>query len=121
MTNWQIIRWWELRRLLYNTILFAIGITSIFVMELLMEKVIPVGEDAIEPMALALGVVAYGIMANVCYTLGWIVELIGRRQHEARARLRAKKLFLMGLWFSCLLTSAPSWFGLVFWLTHRGR
>jgi len=107
MTTWQVIRWWELRRLLYNAILFVIGIGSILGMELLMAKVIPVGEDAIEPMALPFCVVGYGIMANLCYTLGWIVELIGRRNDAARARLRAKKLFLMGLWFSCLLTSAP--------------
>jgi hypothetical protein len=66
MTTWESIRWWELRRLLYNAILFAIGIASIFVMELLMDKVIPVGEDAIEPLALAFGVLIYGIMANVC-------------------------------------------------------
>ncbi len=44
MTAWQIIRWWELRRLLYNAILFVIGIASIMTIEMLMQKVIPVGE-----------------------------------------------------------------------------
>jgi hypothetical protein len=121
MTNWDVIRWWELRRLLYNGILFPIGIASIIGMMLLMEKAGPVGEDALESFVPALGAVLYGIMANMCYTLGWIVELVGRRSDEARARLRAKKLFLMGLWLSCLLTSAPFWFGLVFWMTHRGH
>jgi cytochrome bd-type quinol oxidase subunit 1 len=118
MTNWQVIRWWELRRLLYNAILFVIGIASILGMMFLLEKANPASDDNVEPF---LGVVAYGFMANLCYTLGWIVELIGRRQDEARARVRAKKLFLMGLWFSCLLTSAPFWFGLIFWMTHRGH
>jgi hypothetical protein len=119
MTTWEIIRWWELRRILYNLILFTIGVASIIGMELLMDKVIPVGEDAVEPFAMALGVVVYGIMANLCYTLGCVVELIGRRKDEVGARLRAKKLFLVGLWLSCLLTSAPLWFGLIFRLTHR--
>ena len=119
MTTWEIIRWWELRRLLFNAILFVIGIASILAMELLMEKVIPVGEDAVEPFAVAIGVVAYGVMANISYRSGWIVELVGRRSDEAAARARAKKLFLMGLWLSCLLTTAPFWFGLVFRLTHR--
>lgn len=119
MTTWQIIRWWELRRLLYNAVLFAIGIASIMVMELLMDKVIPVGEDAIEPFAMALGVVAYGVAANLCYSLGWIVEIFGRKTDEAAARLKAEKQFLLGMWFSCLLTTAPFWFGLVFWLTHK--
>jgi hypothetical protein len=120
-TTWQIIRWWELRRLVYNLVLFAIGIGSIVAMELLMGKVIPVGEDAVEPFALALGAVAYGIAANLCYTLGWAVELAGRRTDENRARLRAEKHFLAGLWLSCLLTTAPFWFGLIFWLAHRNR
>jgi len=86
-----------------------------------MDKVIPVGEDAVEPIVLALGAVVYGIAANLCYTFGWIVELIGRKTDERRARLRAEKLFLAGLWFSCLLTTLPLWFGLIFLLTHRNR
>lgn len=119
MTSWEVIRWWEIRRLLYNATLFAVGIGSILGMEFLMDRVIPVGEDAIEPFALALGVVVYGIAANLCYTSGWIVELMGKKAGEERARSRAKKHFLLGLWFSSLLTTAPFWFGLVFWLTHR--
>jgi MFS family permease len=120
MTTWEIIRWWELRRLLYNAILFAIGIASNFAMEFLVQKVIPVGKDAPE-LETGLTVVAYGIMANLCYTFGWIVELIGRRNHRVEARARAKKQFLWGFWFSCLLTAAPFWLGLVFWLSHRTR
>lgn len=119
MTTWEIIRWWEIRRILYNAILFAIGIASIIGMEWLMGKVIPVGEDAVEPFVLAVGVVAYGIMANLCYTLGWIAEVRTSRADGVLARARGKKLFLAGLWLSCLLTSTPLWFGLVFWLVHR--
>jgi hypothetical protein len=119
MTNWQVIRWWELRRLLYNAILFVIGIASVFAMEFFAQKVDSVGDAP--QLETGLTIVLYGFMANVCYTLGWIVELTGRRKDEARARVRAKKLFLMGLWFSCLLTSAPFWFGFVFWMTHRSR
>jgi hypothetical protein len=121
MTNWEIIRWWELRRITYNAILFVIGIVSILTMEWLMGKVIPVGEDAVEPFVLSVGVIVYAIMANLCYTLGWIVELGSRTLNPASARSRSKKLFLGGLWLSCLLTAAPFWLGLVFWLVHRNR
>ena len=55
MTTGQVIRWWELRRLFYNAVLFVIGVSSIMGMEWLMTKVIPLGEDAIEPMFLVLG------------------------------------------------------------------
>src|SRR6266702_238725 len=107
MTTWEIIRWWEIRRIPYNAILFAIGITAIFAMEWFMGKVIPVGEDAIEPLALAIGVLIYGIMANLCYTMGWVLELVGNTTDAVRARSRGKKMFLAGLWLSCLLTTAP--------------
>jgi hypothetical protein len=121
MTAWESIRWWEFRRVVYNAVLFAIGIASILAVELLMGRVVPVGADAIEPFALAISVVAYGIAANLCYTLGWVVELAGRKTDEARARDRAQIHFRIGLWLSCLLTTAPFWLGLVFWLVHRNR
>jgi hypothetical protein len=65
MTTSQVIRWWELRRLLYNAVLLAVGLAAIVGVEWLMGRVIPLGEDAIEPMALLLGVIVYGIMVNL--------------------------------------------------------
>lgn len=90
MTVGEVVRWWELRRLLYNMILLVVGIAAIAGMEWLMDKVVPIGEDAIEPMALALGVVVYGVMANICYTLGWVIELWGRKTDPASARRRGQ-------------------------------
>lgn len=40
MTNWEVVRWWEVRRIAYTAILFVIGIVSILGMEWLMGKVI---------------------------------------------------------------------------------
>lgn len=120
MTVWQVIRWWELRRLLYNAVLLVVGAAAIVGLEFLMEPVIPHGEDAIEPMMLAVAVPAYGFMANLCYTLGWIVELIGREADPGLARRRARWMFRAGLLFSCVLTSLPFWFALGYWLVHRG-
>lgn len=54
LTIGQVIRWWELRRLLYNAALLVVGISAIAGMEWLMAKSIPLGEDAIEPMSLVL-------------------------------------------------------------------
>jgi len=121
MTSWQIIRWWEIRRIPFNAILFVVGIASILAMEWFMERAIPVGEDAIEPFALAIGVLIYAILANLFYTLGWLVELAMSRTDEVVARVRARRMFLAGLWFSCLLTTLPFWFGFVFWLLHRSK
>jgi hypothetical protein len=119
MTAGQIIRWWELRRLLYNAVLLVIGLAAIAGMESLMNTVIPAGEDAVEPLALIVGGVFYGIGANLFYTLGWIVELYERKIDTEVARQHANLFFRIGLAFSCLLTTMPFWFGLVFWLAHK--
>ncbi len=88
LSSWQIIFWWEWRRLLYNFLLLIIGFISIIGFEILMSKVIPLGEDAQEPMGMFLGVAAYAIMANVCYTFGWMVELGTRKVDPVLARKR---------------------------------
>ena len=54
-TAWQIICWWEIRRILYNAILFGVGIASIFAMEWFFDRFIPPEREGIEPMALAFG------------------------------------------------------------------
>jgi hypothetical protein len=33
MTTWEIIRWWELRRIPYNAVMFVFGIASLMGME----------------------------------------------------------------------------------------
>lgn len=121
MTVGQIIRWWELRRLLYNAVLLVVGLAAIAGMEWLMGRAVPVGEDAVEPMALVVGVLVYGLMANLCYTLGWVIELWGRKTDPASARRRGQWMFRVGLLFSCVLTSLPFWFAGVFWIMHRGH
>jgi hypothetical protein len=120
MTTWQIIRWWELRRIPYNAVLFVIGMTSLLAMEWLQARALPVGRNAIE-LETGLTVVAYAVLANLCYTLGWIVELAGRKSHNPSDRTRARRLFVVGLCFSCLLTSAPFWLGLVQVFVQRTR
>ena len=118
LTYWQIILWWEKRRLLYNALLLVVGIAALVAFEVLMGKAIPPGQDAEEPSGLLLGVCAYAFMANVCYTLGWFIELASRNVDPAAARRRARWMFRNGLIFSCLLTAAPTWFAIVFYLLH---
>ena len=121
LTRGEIVRWWELRRLVYNAVLLVIGVASISGCEWLMTKIIPLGEDAIEPMGLVVVVVIYGAMANFCYTLGWVVELWGRKADPVAARRRGEWRFRVGLLFSSVLTSLPFWFACVCWIAYRVR
>lgn len=121
MTTTQVIIWWEIRRILFNLALLVIGVSSIAAMEVIMDRVIPKGEDAVEPLALLFGVVMYGLMANVCYTLGWIVELRMRKGDFASARQRGRRFFKLGLAGSCLLTTLPLWMAFLYWLVSPER
>jgi hypothetical protein len=121
LTRGEVVRWWELRRLVYNAVLLVIGVGTIAGYEWLMTKMIPLGEDAIEPMGLVVGAVVYGIMANLCYTLGWMVELRSRKTDPMAARRRGQWMFRAGLLFSCVLTSLPFWFACLMWGLHRVR
>ncbi len=121
MSSAQVILWWELRRLVYNAVLFVVGVATLAGYEWLMTKLIPLGEDAIEPMGLVVGVVVYAAMANLCYTLGWVVELWSRKTDPVAARRRGQWMFRAGLLLSCVLTSLPFWFACLMWGLHRVR
>ncbi len=121
MTIGRVILWWELRRLVYNAVLFVIGGATVAGSEWLMTKMIPLGDDVIEPMGLVVLVVLYGAMANLFYTLGWIIELRARKDDPVAARRQGQWMFRAGLLFSCVLTSLPLWFACVCWIGYRIR
>jgi hypothetical protein len=112
ITTWGAILWWELRRIPFNLALLVIGVVSVLLMEVIAERVIPVGEDAVEPMLLMAGIGAYAVAANVFYTLGWVVELMVRRHDRVVARKSAREIFKIGFIGSCVLTTAPIWLAL---------
>jgi hypothetical protein len=60
----------------YNAILYVFGIASIFAMDYFARKAISV--DGAPELETGLTIILYGIMANLCYTSFWIVELAGR-------------------------------------------
>src|SRR6185295_3382546 len=80
----RTIEWWEARRIPYNVIVGAMGILSCLLVvacEIVIERVqhVPAGPMPDPPLFAVVAVVAYGVGANVCYTMGWVVELLVRR------------------------------------------
>jgi len=59
---YQVILWWELRRIPYNLIMAAVGLLSM----------------AIMAVSIPLIYVLMAVGLNVLYTGGWMVELLGR-------------------------------------------
>ncbi len=101
----EVIVWWEVRRVPYNVIIGAAGAISLllFFAFITWSGELKPGEDAVEPMALLLAPLA----ANVCYTAGWIGELmllLVRRHSPVVGPL----LFVAGTVFSLAVVLLPA-------------
>ena len=116
----QIILWWEKRRVLYNILVGAVGLVSVTVLLTVGRRVIGEQEPLFSPFLLFLGILIYGVGANICYTAGWIVELLISRRGSRNTDKFANGAFKAGLWFSCAITSLPFWFVLVLWISRAG-
>jgi hypothetical protein len=72
----------------------------------------PIVGDAIGipdgPILLVFGILLYAILANICYTGGWIVELLLVRWNPTRAAGFGVRAFRRGLKFSIGLTLFPA-------------
>ena len=101
----RVVQWWESRRLTYNAIVGGTGLVVLgycYGLELLV-----LGHIAGPPWQ---AVVAYGLLANVCYTFGWIVENLAERWLKKPVYGLGPALFRHGLVFSLGLTVLPGLF-----------
>ena len=105
-----IILWWESKRIRYNLIVGLTGISSIVLVLVAGSAAVKPGVDFEEPIALIFGPIVFGIMANVCYTAGWIVDI---GFYRAAPRF---KLFQFGLIFSIVVAGLPGLWAVIAWL-----
>ena len=101
----EIIGWWEARRLPFNAAVGTAGVvtlTGVSVLSVLPPYAHPM---PILPMLGIAGV--YGIAANVCYSLGWVAELLIRGHGDESLEPVGPALFRYGFAFSVGLTLFP--------------
>jgi hypothetical protein len=123
-TSWtraDVIKWWELRRILFNLALLVVGLTSVAGAMALWANAGPADDTEFSSLGLFFGVALYALGANAFYTLGWIVELIVRRFDIVVARKSAKVMWRWGLIGSCVVTSAPLWIALMVWIVGHAK
>jgi hypothetical protein len=111
-TDWEVIAWWESRRIPYNLIVGTAGIICcaiILITAFITEKLIgeAIGLSG-TPIFEILAVLIYGIMANVCFTGGWILELLSRRIWGDRAEGFGEIAFTWGTLGSIVVTLIPA-------------
>ena len=104
-TPLSALGWWESRRLQYNLIVGSAGLVTLTCFTLY-ALTFP---GAVLPtlQGLVIGSLAYGIAANVCYTLGWWAEMLARLVWGRTAPQMGPLLYRQGVIFSVGLTLLP--------------
>ena len=103
----QIIIWWELRRILYNIIVLICGILSLLIMMSAASGRVELapGEDFYEPIMIPI----FAVLCNFGYSLGWLTEIFIKRSLTYGTRM-----FKVGLYFTLFWVFLPTiiWIGI---------
>jgi hypothetical protein len=113
----HIVAWWELRRPVYNAVVGAVGIGTAAVVLAVTYTCEARGGQAVglpdSPLFAVFLVLVYVVMANVCYTGGWVAELLVARVWRVDTRHFGPIALALGTLFSILLTLAPACIAMV--------
>ncbi|HEX6372135.1 MAG TPA: hypothetical protein VF006_24675 [Longimicrobium sp.] len=110
------LAWWESKRITYNK---AVGGAGLFTLtSVAFFFTLPPFPEPPPLAFLAGGAVVWGIAANVCYSLGWIVEQTARKLWGRQTPDMGPLMFREGLIFSVGLTLLPSAFAAVAWVAR---
>jgi hypothetical protein len=89
------------RALYLNAVLLAVGFASWLLVMTAGSAAAKPGEDFEEPLAMGSGIFIYVVMANVGYTLGWVVDTVF---YNGRPR---RRLYKSGLILAVVFTALP--------------
>lgn len=99
----RVVQWWESRRPAFNA---AVGITGLGTLVWVNAmSLLAKGEWFGVPWQV---IVVYGLTANACFTLGWVVENVVERWLKRPVYGLGPALFRHGLVFSLGLTLIPA-------------
>jgi hypothetical protein len=112
ISTFEVIKWWEMRRVPYNLLVGAAGIFTC-IMTVIVATI--ASETIGEPLGLpdppilaVFAVIAYAVGANICFTGGWIAEILVKKFWREKAGAFGQAAFAVGVAFSVLITLAPS-------------
>ncbi|HKK93263.1 MAG TPA: hypothetical protein VJ925_07490 [Longimicrobiales bacterium] len=99
-----IVSWWERRRIAYNALVGGAGLVTLSVVTTL-QMIPPFSSPSFPPWQV---IVAYGIGANLMYSLGWVVEIAAEKLFRGELLPIGPALYRMGLTFAIGLTLLPA-------------
>jgi hypothetical protein len=106
----DIVKWWEARRLRFNLLVGSVGVVSWILVLYIGLGLLPVqvGFNYWEPFVMILGPILYCVSANLCYSLGWVIDTMLSYRGHPRVFL-----YKAGLIFSLILTALPGFCSVV--------
>jgi hypothetical protein len=115
----SLLKWWESRRPAFNLIIGGTGLVTMGAVRLISAlPPNPWGVTLFQELPI---VVAYAILANLCYTGGFFTELVMRKFLGAGAPRPGPALLRMGLTFSVGLTLFPTAIAVIDWVVRIVR
>lgn len=111
-TMGSIIGWWEKRRFAYNVAIGSAGLASLGVAYIV--NLLPPGGFVMP--SLWIPILVFGLMANVCYLLGPVIELLIEKLWGPNVLPTGPTLFRMGLTFSVGLALFPALLTTIGWV-----
>ena len=114
-----LLGWWERRRPVYNLVVGATGLVTLTTVTILMT--LTPGLHPTFSLVPLIAVAAYGVMANLCYSLGFLIELALELLWQGDIAPVGPFLFRQGLLFSVGLTLLPIvivWIGWLISVIH---
>ena len=115
-TPLSTVRWWESRRLVFNKAVGAAGVVTLGGVSLF--AALPPHSSFVPLPMMLVAAAVYGTLANGCYTLGWMAELLARRVWGRSAPDLGPLLFRQGLIFSVGLTLLPILLAVLSWVAR---
>ena len=115
-TPLSTLRWWESRRLAFNKAVGASGLVTLAGVSLLCA--LPPFGSLIPLPGMLVAAAVYGLLANVCYSLGWLTELLARAAWGRSAPDMGPLLFRQGMIFSVGLTLFPLLLAGLLWMAR---
>ncbi|HEU4451982.1 MAG TPA: hypothetical protein VFR81_02945 [Longimicrobium sp.] len=115
-TPLSTVRWWESRRLTFNKAVGSAGLVTLAGVSILFA--LPPYSEVLMLPGMLMAAAVYGIVANVCYTLGSMTELLARRLWGRSAPDLGPLLFRQGLIFSVGLTLLPLLVAVFIWIAR---
>ena len=106
----SIISWWELRRAAYNAIVGIVGLPWMLLSMLLAfhcGAVDWMDRAKAEPvLGMLVSVASFGIAANLCFTAGWVLEVLVARLFKVDTHRFGPMALMLGTLISAVVTTA---------------